>query len=80
MERLLVVDDEPTVRELLSATLRFAGFEVSSAATGAEAVEAVRRAAARPGPARRDAARPGRVPGRPPALRELAGRRCRCCS
>ncbi|GAB1817838.1 response regulator transcription factor [Herbidospora sp. RD11066] len=41
-ERLLVVDDEPTVRELLSATLRFAGFEVSSAATGTEAVEAVR--------------------------------------
>ena len=25
-ERLLVVDDEATVRELLSATLRFAGF------------------------------------------------------
>ncbi|GAA0439770.1 DNA-binding response regulator [Acrocarpospora corrugata] len=41
MERLLVVDDEPTVRELLSATLRFAGFAVDSAATGAEAVESV---------------------------------------
>ncbi|MDH2429518.1 response regulator transcription factor [Sphaerisporangium sp. TRM90804] len=41
-ERLLVVDDEPTVRELLSATLRFAGFDVTSAATGAEAVEAAR--------------------------------------
>jgi len=38
MERLLVVDDEPTVRELLSATLRFAGFEVTSAGTGAQAV------------------------------------------
>jgi two-component system OmpR family response regulator len=38
--RLLVVDDEPTVRELLAATLRFAGFAVSSAATGAEAVAA----------------------------------------
>ncbi|GAA4659769.1 response regulator transcription factor [Amycolatopsis dongchuanensis] len=37
-ERLLVVDDEPTVRELLAATLRFAGFRVSTAATGAEAV------------------------------------------
>jgi two-component system OmpR family response regulator len=35
---LLVVDDEATVRELLSATLRFAGFRVTSAATGAEAV------------------------------------------
>jgi two-component system OmpR family response regulator len=41
-ERLLVVDDEPTVRELLSATLRFAGFVVTSAATGAQAVDAVR--------------------------------------
>jgi two-component system OmpR family response regulator len=40
MQSLLVVDDEPTVRELLCATLRFAGFAVSSAATGAEAVAA----------------------------------------
>ncbi len=31
--RLLVVEDEATVRELLSATLRFAVFEVTSAAT-----------------------------------------------
>ncbi|MEU4830118.1 response regulator transcription factor [Streptosporangium sp. NPDC023615] len=38
--RLLVVDDEPVVRELLSATLRFAGYTVGSAATGAEALEA----------------------------------------
>ncbi|MCG5217403.1 response regulator transcription factor [Streptosporangium sp. KLBMP 9127] len=44
-ERLLVVDDEPTVRELLSATLRFAGFAVESAATGAEAVETALREA-----------------------------------
>ncbi|WP_030158802.1 MULTISPECIES: response regulator transcription factor [unclassified Glycomyces] len=35
---LLVVDDEATVRELLAATLRFAGFRVSAAATAAEAV------------------------------------------
>ncbi|MFB4315165.1 response regulator transcription factor [Actinomadura sp. 21ATH] len=39
-ERLLVVDDEATVRELLSATLRFAGFQVDSAASAAEAVAA----------------------------------------
>jgi two-component system OmpR family response regulator len=39
-QRLLVVDDEDTVRELLAATLRFAGFQVSSAATAAEAVAA----------------------------------------
>ncbi|GAA1582883.1 response regulator transcription factor [Kribbella sancticallisti] len=42
-ERLLVVDDEATVRELLSATLRFAGFSVTSVATGAEAVDAATR-------------------------------------
>jgi two-component system OmpR family response regulator len=41
--RLLVVDDEPTLRELLAATLRFAGFAVTSAGTGEEAVEAARR-------------------------------------
>ncbi|MFJ9779642.1 response regulator transcription factor [Amycolatopsis sp. NPDC101161] len=40
MNRLLVVDDEPTVRELLSAALRFAGFRVTSAATAREAVAA----------------------------------------
>ena len=38
MEHLLVVDDEPTVRELLCATLRFAGFTVTSAGTGGDAV------------------------------------------
>ncbi|MBC6460173.1 response regulator transcription factor [Actinomadura sp. HBU206391] len=37
---LLVVDDEPVVRELLSASLRFAGFAVTSAASGAEALAA----------------------------------------
>ncbi|MGZ6827817.1 MAG: DNA-binding response regulator, partial [Mycobacteriales bacterium] len=29
--RLLVVDDEPNIVELLSASLRFAGFEVETA-------------------------------------------------
>ena len=28
--RLLVVDDEPSILELLSVTLRFAGFEVAT--------------------------------------------------
>jgi two-component system OmpR family response regulator len=37
---LLVVDDEPSLRELLAATLRFVGFRVTSAATGEEAVAA----------------------------------------
>ncbi len=39
-QHLLVVDDEDTVRELLSATLRFAGFRVSAAAPAAEAIAA----------------------------------------
>jgi two-component system OmpR family response regulator len=44
--RLLVVDDEATILELLSGSLRFAGFEVVTAASGAEAVRAA--ASARP--------------------------------
>jgi two-component system OmpR family response regulator len=38
-----VVEDEPTIRELLAASLRFAGFSVTSAATGEQAVAAVAR-------------------------------------
>lgn len=38
--RLLVVDDEPNIRELLSTSLRFAGFEVRAAADGRQALEA----------------------------------------
>ena len=37
-ERLLVVDDDPHITELLVTTLRFAGFEVTSAPSGAEAL------------------------------------------
>ena len=38
--RLLVVDDEATILELLSGSLRLAGFEVVTAASGTEAVRA----------------------------------------
>jgi two-component system, OmpR family, response regulator len=38
--RLLVVDDEATILELLSGSLRLAGFEVVTAASGAAAVRA----------------------------------------
>ena len=38
--KLLVVDDEPNIRELLSTSLRFAGFEVIAAANGREALAA----------------------------------------
>ncbi|GAA5072947.1 two-component system OmpR family response regulator [Thermocatellispora tengchongensis] len=41
--RLLVVDDEPNIRELLSASLRFSGFEVVAAADGREAVQLAER-------------------------------------
>ncbi len=44
--RLLVVDDEATILELLSGSLRLAGFEVVTAASGAEALRAA--AAERP--------------------------------
>src|SRR5690606_26880111 len=36
--RLLVVEDDPNILELLSASLRFAGFEVTTARTGSEGV------------------------------------------
>jgi len=39
--RLLVVDDAPTILELLSGSLRLTGFEVMTAASGAEATRAV---------------------------------------
>ena len=37
---ILVVDDEPNIRELLSTSLRYAGFEVTAAANGREALDA----------------------------------------
>ncbi|HEV8649031.1 MAG TPA: response regulator transcription factor [Actinomycetes bacterium] len=41
--RLLVVEDEPNILELLSASLRLAGFEVATAANGLEALQAAQR-------------------------------------
>ena len=41
--RLLVVDDEPNIRELLATSLRFAGFDVVTAANGREALAAAHR-------------------------------------
>ncbi|WP_344472469.1 response regulator transcription factor [Nonomuraea monospora] len=40
--RVLVVDDEPNIRALLSQTLRLVSFEVRTAETGAQAVTAAR--------------------------------------
>jgi len=41
--RLLVVEDEPNILELLSASLRLAGFEVATATGGFEALQAAQR-------------------------------------
>jgi two-component system, OmpR family, response regulator len=41
--RVLVVDDEPHIAELVSVALRYTGFDVSTAATGREALSEVRR-------------------------------------
>jgi two-component system OmpR family response regulator len=41
--RLLIVDDEPNIVELLSASLRYAGFEVQTAMSGEQALEVARR-------------------------------------
>jgi len=40
--RILVVDDEPNIADLLSAALSFEGYQVGVASTGAEAMEQVR--------------------------------------
>ena len=37
-QRILVVDDEASIRELISTSLRFVGFDVRTAANGAEAL------------------------------------------
>ena len=41
---IVVVDDEPSIRELLVASLHFAGFEVQTAASGSEAIEVIEKA------------------------------------
>ncbi|WP_169948455.1 response regulator transcription factor [Microbispora sp. H11081] len=41
--RLLIVEDEPNILELLAASLRYAGFEVRTASNGGEAVAAAQR-------------------------------------
>lgn len=41
--KILVVDDEPNIRELLSVSLKFAGFEVATAQDGKQALEVERK-------------------------------------
>lgn len=40
--KLLVVDDEPNIRDLLAASLKFAGFHVTTAADGSSALHTAR--------------------------------------
>jgi two-component system, OmpR family, response regulator len=42
-KRVLVADDEPTIRYLIADALRDAGYEVRTAANGAEGLEILRR-------------------------------------
>src|SRR6185437_410669 len=39
--RILVVDDEPNIRDLLITSLRFAGFQVKAVSNGAQTISAV---------------------------------------
>ena len=39
--KVLVVDDEPHIRDLLTTSLRFAGFDVRAVGAGAAAISAV---------------------------------------
>jgi DNA-binding response OmpR family regulator len=39
MARILIAEDEPDIRELVAFILRFAGYEVNTAANGEEAVQ-----------------------------------------
>jgi DNA-binding response OmpR family regulator len=42
MSRVLVVDDEPSIREMLAEFLRLKGYEVKSVSNGVEALRLVR--------------------------------------
>ena len=63
--RVLVVDDEPNIVDVVTMALRFQGFSVESAGTGAQALAAVRVLPPAPHRARRDAARHGGLRRRP---------------
>jgi len=55
--RILVVDDDDEIRAMLDSTLRFSGFEVTQAATGADAIAAL--ASAQPDAVVLDVTMPG---------------------
>ena len=48
MPRILIADDEPNIREVIAFALERAGFSVSAARNGAEALQAFRKAPLQP--------------------------------
>jgi DNA-binding response OmpR family regulator len=42
MTKILIAEDEPDIRELITLTLQFSGYDVVSAKDGAEAVDAAK--------------------------------------
>ena len=68
--RVLVVDDEPMVREVLARYLETEGFEVDTAGDGEQALDRFVTDTARPGAPRPDAAPHRRPRGVPPHARE----------
>ena len=77
--RVLVVDDEENIAELLRMALRYEGWEVEVALTGGKAVSHRQEAAARRRRARHDAARLRRHGGAAPAARSTSPT-YPCCS
>ena len=71
---VLVVDDEPTIGEVVSALPERAGYETRVAADGLAALEAVAERAAGPDRARPDAARHRRARGDAPRARPTGPR------
>ena len=67
--RILVVDDEPYITDVVTAALRFEGFATEEASTGSEALDKARLGTVRPDRAGRHAARHRRVRGLPPPPR-----------
>ena len=43
MERVLIVDDDPDIRRLVSYNLSQAGFDIATAGTGRQALETVQK-------------------------------------
>ena len=72
--RVLVVDDEPNIADVVAMALRFQGFTVETAHTGQAALGAVTSFKPRPDRARRDAARHRRLRGRATASAAPRGR------